>query len=360
MKIALVCNNLSSGGAEKLVHDMAIEIKKRDISVDVILTTRFLGVYDKELREKGINIIYLNKGNKNTIYRFYNIFKLVKILKKYDVVHIHVFPVQLWGSIASFFLPKKIKFITTEHSTNNRRRNIRIFKIIDRIMYSNYNNIVAITHKVEKNLKEWIGNDFKINIIENGIDLKRFSCAKNKEFDFFEDFDKNKEKILIMVSRFVPAKNQNTLINSLNYLPNTRLLLVGEGELIEESKELVNKLNLDKRVKFLGFRKDVPELLKYADLIVQSSNWEGLSLSMIEAMASGTPLIGSKVEGIMDLIEKEELLFENGNEKELAEKAKALLENEELYKSMSGYLKEKSKNYSIEKMVEKYLEIYEE
>lgn len=360
MKIALVCNNLSSGGAEKLVYDMAIEIKKKNISVDVILTTKFLGVYDKDLNEKGINIIYLNKGNENTIYKFSNIFKLVKVLKKYDVVHIHVFPVQLWGAIASIFLPKKIKFITTEHSTNNRRRNIRIFKIIDRIMYSNYNNIIAITYKVEKNLREWIGNDFNIDIIENGIDLKRFSCAENKEFNFFEDFDKNKEKILIMVSRFVPAKNQNTLISSLKYLSNTRLLLVGEGELIGKSKELVNRLNLEKRVKFLGFRKDIPELLKYADLIVQSSNWEGLSLSMIEAMASGTPLIGSRVEGIIDLIEKKELLFENGNEKELAEKIKTLLENKELYKNMSNYLKEKSKNYSIEKMIEKYLKIYEE
>lgn len=353
MKIALVNNNLSSGGAEKLLYDIAIELKKRNYKLDVILTTGYKGVYDEELKNKGINIIYLNEDNK--IYSFFNIFKYIKILKNYDVVHVQVFPAQLWVAIASIFLSKKIKFIVTEHSTNNRRRGIKIFRIIDKLMYSRYTNIVAITDKVKENLNKWIGYEKKTIIINNGINLEKIYNSSIKRFEYFEKDD----KILLMVSRFVKAKDHKTLIKSFKYLPeNYKLLLVGEGELKNETENLVKELNFEKRIKFLGFRRDIPELLKYSDLIIQSSNWEGLSLAMIEAMASGTPIIGSNVEGIRDLLDRKELLFEKGNEKELSNKIKVMLSNKELYSEMSNYLLEKSKKYSIEKTVDKYLEVY--
>lgn len=353
MKIALINNNLCSGGAEKLLVDIALELKERKIDFDVILTTSYNGVYDIELKKEKINIIYLNKSNK--IYSFLNIFKYIKILKNYNVIHVQVFPSQLWVAIASIFLSKKIKFIVTEHSTKNRRREIKIFRIIDRLMYSRYTNIVAITEKVKENLNNWIGYEEKTTIINNGINLKKIYNYSTKKFKYFESDD----KILLMISRFVEAKDHKTLIKSLKYLPeNYKLLLVGEGELKNEVEDLVKRLNLEKRIKFLGFRKDIPELLNYSDLIIQSSNWEGLSLAMIEAMASGTPIIGSNVEGIKDLLDREELLFEKGNEKELSIKIKNILLNEELYNEMSNYLLEKSKQYSIKKTVDKYLELY--
>lgn len=355
MKIAIVNNNLASGGAEKLIYDMALEFQKRKIDFDIILTTKVNGVYDDELLQKGVKIIYLN--SKNKIYSFFNIFKYIKILKNYDVVHVHVFPAQYWVAIASLFLSRKIKFITTEHSTTNRRRNIKIFKLIDKVIYSRYQNIISITNKVRDNLSNWIGYKEKIKIIENGVNLKKIFDTPKIDLNIFS----KESKILLMVSRFEEAKDHKTPVKSLKYLPKEyKLLLAGEGKLKVEIEELVKKENLIDRIKFLGYRKDIPELLKYSDLIIQSSNWEGLSLAMIEAMASGTPIIGSKVQGVIDLIDEEELLFEKGNEKELAKKIEVLLNNKELYKKMGNYLIEKSKNYSIEKMVDKYLRIYEE
>lgn len=355
MKVALVDNNLGAGGAEKLIYDMALELKNRNIDFDIVLTTEYKGVYDEELKKNEINIIYLNKDNK--IYSAFNIFKYIKVLKNYDIVHVQVFPVQFWVSIASIFLPKKIKFLVTEHSTNNRRRQIKFFKLIDKMMYSRYKCIIAITSQVKKNLNEWIGYENKIKIVNNGINLKSVYNVVKKDFNYFD----KESKILIMISRFVKAKDHKTLIKSLKYLPQDyKLLLVGEGDLKKESEKLVLELNLGDRIKFLGFRRDIPELLKYSDLIIQSSNWEGLSLVMIEGMASGTPIIGSKVEGIANLLEREELLFEKGNEKELSEKIERIFEDKNLYKEMSKYLLDKSKEYSIEKTTDEYIKIYNE
>lgn len=115
-----------------------------------------------------------------------------------------------------------------------------------------------------------------------------------------------------MVARFAEPKDHRTLIEAIEKLPqNYHLILVGEGPLLEQSKKLTTYLSLEDRIHYLGFRSDVYQILKTLDIIVLSSDYEGLSLSALEGMAAGKPFLASNVQGLKELVESTGILFEN-------------------------------------------------
>lgn len=362
MKILHIINNLGSGGAEKLIEDLLPLMNNIDeIKVDLLLLTNKNNVFDKKLTKYGIQIEIVPT---NKIYNLLNIHYIRKYIKKgqYDVVHIHLFPSLYWASFASKLIFKnKPKFVFTEHSTHNQRREKGYLRIIEKFVYSSYDKIISISQQAEDNLIEWLKpkNNGRFIIIENGIDLKKFKEAKpylkheiNPKFD--------EDTILIcMVGRFSEAKDQPTLIKAMNHISsNVHLLLIGEGPLKEKNKELVKQINLEDRVHFLGFRDDVPRILKTVDIVVLSSNWEGLPLSAVEGMAAGKPLIGSNVPGIKEVVENYGLLFSKGNSEELANKINQLINDPLKYSEIAKKCQLRANSYSIEKMVDEYIEQY--
>lgn len=354
-KIAIVNHNLGSGGAEKLIYDMAIELKKRGVNFSVILLTSVNCIYGKKLIEQGIEVIYLS--SKWDIYSPKNIVRLVKVLREYDVIHAHIYSVQLWTAIASLFLGKDKIYLTTEHSTNNNRRGKGLFKFLDRWMYSKYNKLVSINEETESALKNWIGNSYSYEIIKNGVDIESILQAPKI---LREELGYDQEDILIcQVARLNIVKNQECSIRAMRYLPdNYKLLLVGEGEKREDLELLVKDLDLEDRVKFLGYRTDVPSILKMSNVSILTSKYEGLSISCLESMLL-LPFIGSNVPGIRDVVKGAGLLFEDENSKELSEKIKELIIDKEEYENIEARCFERAKEYDIRKTVDKYLKIYQ-
>jgi glycosyltransferase EpsD len=123
---------------------------------------------------------------------------------------------------------------------------------------------------------------------------------KRKEIGISEN-----EILLICVGELQKRKNHEPVIDALSLIGDARikLFLCGYGELFEYLKDKVEKLGLNEQVSFLGHRYDIPELLKAADIFVHPSQREGLGISVLEAMASGLPVISSNVQGLKDLIE---------------------------------------------------------
>lgn len=354
-KIAIVNHNLGSGGAEKLIYDMAVELKKRKVDFSVILLTSANCVYGKKLLEQGIDVIYLS--NKWDIYSPKNVFRLIKVLKDYDVIHTHIYSAQLWTAIASLFLNKNKKIITTEHNTNNNRRGKLVFKILDKWMYSKYKSIISINRETENALKKWIGDNYNYQVIQNGIDINSIMSTpegKREEFGYTQ-----RDILICQVARLNTVKNQETSIQAMKYLPeNYKLLLLGEGDKKKELENLTFELKLEDRVKFLGYRADVPSILKMADISILTSQYEGLPISCLESMLI-VPFIGSNVPGIKDVVSDAGVLFEYANYKELAQRIKELIENKEKYEYIKAKCYEKAKGYDIGKTVDKYLEVYE-
>lgn len=357
IKILHINTGLVAGGVERLLNDLLpLFNEENNIEVDLfLLENKGNNIFEEELKKNKVNIIYSKYNNKFDIRI---IFEIRKLIKKYNVVHTHIFPSQFYVPL-SVLLMKKIPYlVTTEHNTENNRRKYKFLRKIERYLYLKYDKIISISNETEINLKKWLkiteDRDRKFIVIENGINIEKFLFENVKiEEDYFKE--ERKKKIITMIGRFDAQKDQPTLIKAIKDL-DVYLFLVGDGTRREEYKKLVRDLKLEDKVKFLGVRKDIPKILNISDICVLSSNWEGFGLVVIEAMAAGKPIIGSKVEGLMQVIDQDELLFKRGEVNELKNKLIKLLQNKLLREKVVN--KYNLKKYSIQEIKIKYLMIY--
>ena len=350
MRILHVITSLRTGGAEKLMVDLLPRLRDMGNKVELLLFDGTRTPFYEELENSGIKIYSLSVGG--NVYNPLNIFKLRKYLKKHDIVHTHNTACQYFIPLAKIISCSKCKLYTTEHSTNNRRRQYKLFKISDKFIYNKYHTLVSISKKATETLKAFIGEKHNIATIENGVDISKFNNISkpilNKTF-----------KIISMVAGFRVEKDQDTLIRAISLLPESyKLWLIGDGERRQELESLVRSLSLENRVKFWGIRNDIPQLLEQTDIVVLSSHWEGLSLSSIEGMASGRPFIASDVNGLKEIVNGSGILFPHGDENTLAIEIKSLCENSDRYKQVAALCQSKAIQYDINNMAEKYNELY--
>lgn len=364
IKILHVINNLGSGGAEKLLEDMIpLMNKMENVEVDILLLTDEKNVFYDSVIIKGVKVDVVKYRN---MYDVRNIFEIKKYIVDggYDIVHSHIFPTQYWVSLSKVFLRnKKLKFVTTEHSTHNRRREKLYFRPVDKLIYSQYDSIISITEKTRDNLIAWIDpkrkNLDKHIVIENGVDIKKIKEAlPYKKSELIKDLSES-TKLVCMVGRFSEAKDQPTLIRSISKLPEEiHLILVGEGPLMADNKKLAEELGISDRVHFLGFRQDIPRILKTVDIVVLSSHWEGLSLASIEGLASGKPFIASRVPGLEEIVDGYGALFEESNEDELSKLIIELFQRKALYNELVLKCLEKSNCFDLNNTIDKLIKIY--
>jgi glycosyltransferase involved in cell wall biosynthesis len=352
MKILQIDSSLGPGGAEKLIADLVLASSEK---MDVLILDNSYGRYGEILQQQGIKVIKPNSSR--SYFSLLNLFFLWKHIKQYDVIHVHCFPCVYWIAFINLFISKK--YIYTEHNTFNKRRKYTFFRPIEKFIYSRYDSIACVSDLVAVQLKLWLGNNWRnISVIKNGINLDNYiDAVKYNKTDFPNCTDE--DVILAMVARFSSAKDQPTLIKAMVLLPeNYKLLLVGGGERENEYKDLVDNLDLSNRVNFLGFRTDVPNILKSVDICVLSSHWEGMPLSAIESMASGRPLIASDVGGIREIVLGAGVLFEHENEKELYSRILELKNNREIYSEISAKCLERAKEFDIYKVLDSYYKLY--
>lgn len=274
----------------------------------------------------------------------------------YDIVHTHNTSPQLFAAMAKGNC--KAKLVTTEHSTNNRRRSIWGYRSIDRWMYSRYDKIVCISDIAKEKLLEHIGNNYqqKVLTINNGVDVQRFYLADEapnlRQADTF---------VTVMVAGFREAKDQDTLIRAIASLPNQyQLWLVGDGVRRDALEAVIASEGVAHRVKLLGIRSDVPQVLKAADVVVMSSHWEGLSLSNIEGMSSGRPFIASDVDGLREVTKGYGVLFPHEDAKALAAIIQKLHDDKAYYDEVAEKCHQRAMMFDIEKMVDGYEAVYQE
>lgn len=356
IKVLHVINSLATGGAEQLLGEMVPRLSEAGLQVEVLLLNGAPFPFLEELRtHKNLTIFTVGKHSPyNPIF----ILKIAPLLNKYDLVHVHLFPSLYWVAIAKMISFSKTKLLYTEHSTTNKRREHPFLIWTDRFIYRRYSKIVTISTEVKLALIKHVKiRGSRYVTIANGVDLHKIQNAVAADSS---EFIKDKAvKIIIQVSRFTPQKDQETLIRAMPFINKpVKLLLVGQGHMMDEMKALVDSLELNEKVLFLGIRTDVPNLLKMADVAVLSSHYEGLSLSGLEAMASGTPLVASNVPGLSNLVFGAGILFTHKEETDLATKINKLLRDTAYYEQIAKSCMERAKKYSIEKMVNSHIKLY--
>lgn len=358
MRILHVIPQLWRGnGAAKIVKDLVDYQITHGNLVTVVSLSIMSPSYEKDLKKFGCEVIYLE----NRRYSLYNpkfFFQLRKIIKEFDIVHVHLFPALYWVALAKYFSSASCKLVLTEHSTFNNRQSFKILKPIERFIYSKYDAIVAISEGVSLFFKSYLGNKYQFFVINNGVNVKNI---RQCEIIGREQLNLSSQaKLIVQIGRFYPQKDQKTLIKALALLPDDfYVLFVGDGPLLDEYQKLAQYYNLSKRILFLSVREDAISILKASDIVVMSSNFEGFGLAAVEGMAAGKPVIASDVEGLSNIVEGAGLLFEPHNEKDLAAKIRLLMEDQLFYKSVSEKCKQRSEKYDVSVMGNRYNQLYQ-
>lgn len=360
MKVLHIINSLATGGAEKLLIDSLPKYQDYGVEVDLLLLNGkehpFLKSFQDNFRGKIFSL-----GTKS-VYNIFNVFKIIKYLNKYDIVHVHLFPSQYFVVFAKIISLSKTQLIFTEHNTSNRRLQNYIFRKFDKLIYGFYKNIVCISEEIREILIKHTHLDkSRFVLIENGIDLSKINNVKPLQKNTIDNKINSDDKILIQVSGFRKQKDQKTLIRALLHLPEyIKLVLVGDGVLKNECEAYTRDLGLSQRVVFLGQRLDVLELLKTSDIVVLSSNYEGLSLSSIEGMASNKPFLASNVPGLREIVKDAGILFSLGNDKEIAQNVNNLLLDSTYYNMVVDKCLARASSFDIIKMVKKHIQLYKQ
>ncbi|KGF36663.1 glycosyltransferase [Hoylesella buccalis] len=358
MKILQVITSLQIGGAEHVVVHLTKLLRQKDHTVDVIVFNGEHTAFMRELEETGCRIYKFGRGFYNLSY----IPKLRRIMQEYDIIHTHNSSPQLFAAIANIGLGKVL--ITTEHSTNNRKREHPMFSFVDKWMYGKYAKVVTISRIAEDKLCNYLGISTnqtgdslrdKITTINNGVDVNAFYHVED-----LPDLDHQGKFVTVMVAGYREAKDQETVIRAIALLPDEyELWLVGDGVRRPEIEAEIVKQNVTERVKLLGIRSDVPQILKSADVIVMSSHWEGLSLSNIEGMSSGKPFVASEVNGLKEVTAGYGILFPHGDAETLADVIKKLHDDSEYYRQVADRCYQRALQYDIRKMVDAYEQLYD-
>ena len=288
LKVLHIINNLSSGGAENAL----INYLNHDNNNTNYLF-RLSAVEKNSIQLNTEKITDLNN------YKKKDLFSLLKLLKhamniKPDIVHAHLFPSFYYAALISFFI--NAKFITTEHSLNNNRRK-RYMRGIEKVIYSRFSLIISVSLEVKKNLDDWVlvGSNKKHVVQPNGIDLNYIRGALKHDLRLELAFHES-DVIIVSSSRLTKEKNLMVAIKAFKYLPKQfKLILIGEGPEENLLKDAVVNLNLENQVILLGYRSDVINLVKSADIFLLPSINEGFGISVLEAIAAHRRIVLSNI-----------------------------------------------------------------
>jgi len=310
MKILQVINNLDVGGAEALLSSYALNTGE---NTNIILTLVSSDSWIKSgLEDAGVKVIDLALQSKYRFIRAMICIARAIISEKPDIVHAHLFPPQYYTAFLRPFF-RNIPFVFSEHSTNNRRRGITLLRPIEALSYRMYDRVIVISEAARKELTRIHAGD-NCTVVYGGVDEKRFNGPRNEEFDF-----------VLVASLRGREKGVDIFLEALSVIKEKgySAVVLGDGVMRTELTELRDRLGLRDTVDFRGNVDNVGEYLRRARAFVLPSRWEGLPVSIMEAMFSGTPVVASRTGGIPEVVPDDcALLFEPENIEDLS---KALL-----------------------------------
>jgi len=364
IKVVQIVPLLSPGGAERVAVHIARALNRRRYEPLVISFSGRVGCdLDHMLEEAGIEVRYLGK-HPGFDYRVYG--RLDRVLKEFepDVIHTHLHVLRY--ALPSMLLMKRVAMVHTVHNLAEREIEPRA-RLIQRYALTHGVKPIAVAEEVAASLESLYGIH-RCRVISNCIptDLYANPQIARKEWRTREGF-KDADVLFVCVARFALQKNHALLLKSFAQGPasdpRAHLVLVGEGDLRADLEEQVRKLNVAGKVHFLGLRSDIPDVLGAMDAFVLSSDYEGNPLSVLEAMASGLPLISTAAGGVPNLFEAgaEGFLVAPGDCNGLAKSMNTLLKYQALRESMGAAAASRArKKYDVTNMVRAYEKVYED
>jgi glycosyltransferase involved in cell wall biosynthesis len=349
MKILHVLDSLNIGGAETLVLALCAEWKR--LGVDVELYALRGGPLAEDARLAGIPV---HIGGCGSIYSPLHILWLARFVRSrhFDIIHVHLYPAQLWAPLAARLAGWKVPLVATEHSIHNRRRTA-LFRPLDCWMYRQFTVTAAISEAARSSLARHLGDtQYRSVVIPNGIDETRFQDTGPPSLD------PGTNPTLLIVGSLTQVKDQATAIRAMAGIEDAKLVIVGDGPKRRELEALTRQLGLQGRVHFLGVRRDIARLIAAADIYLQTSRWESFCLAVVEAMCGGLPCVVSRVPGLEEIVGSAGLYYEPGDERGLASAIRFLLDRPEFRRTLSERGVRRAKDFTLPVCRSRYEALY--
>lgn len=363
MKVLYLLNFAGKAGTERYVETL-VKYLSEDGRVEPYFAYNEGGLLVERLEAMGVPTKQLTMRSR---FDFKAAKELAKLCREWDIdlIHCHYLRENYIAMLAKNY-NKKIRVVYTNHFVIP---NDAVTRLSNRMLDKRQDQMIAVCNKGKDQLmiNGWDGDH--IQVIFNAVDMEawagdRISSTLRAELGIPED-----RFVMLCGSRFAEDKGHKYLINSvkrlteLSAVPFT-LVLAGEGPLLEQTKEQVKEYNLtEEQVKFIGFRKDVKNLYKAADLYINSSQHEALSFAIVEAMAAGLPVIATDMGGNSDIVNDEAgcgLLVEYDNPDSMAGAMKVMMEEPDfLARCHEGALRTIEEKFEIHKMAAATFRVYE-
>lgn len=356
MRVMHMIESLEFGGAEKVVIDLANAMTARH---DVIVCcVKKLGDLKTSLNAN-IPVVCLDKGEGND-WRIP--FRLRDLMREHriEVLHSHNWGVFLEGALAAWLSPGVV-LINTVHGPYmdyapdwRAQFKRRARHCLERVASWRHQSVVLVSDAISSYIARDIGiTAKKLTTIRNGISAKDVSRAPGED-----------EVVrFITVGRLAEVKNQAMMVRAFGVteLDRAELWIAGDGPERTNLEALARTLGLADRVRFLGFCQDVSPHLAQCDVFVMSSNYEGISIAVLEAMRAGLPVIGTDVGGMRETVEHGITgeLVPVGDTAALAAAMRKFHDSKELRARHGAAGRAKMLDgFSIETMVRRYEELY--
>lgn len=355
LKVVLCIPTLATAGAEKFVVDLAINLDRRSTDVCIVITRKnVIGAYGELLKKNNIKIVDLSDDN--ILKMFYNQYKFLSTYRP-DIVHTNI------GSLLHIMFVTKLlgikgRIYTVHNEAKLLYGNSSLRKLVYKLAFSYFDfKPVAICENIKESFIKSFGSKYMdMSIVNNGVDIFKFKPVQNKK-------QRNKVKIINTGTMYY-IKNQIELLKAFSIVTkkydNLSLTILGDGEDRCKLEKFVEDEGLSDKVFMPGICKNVDEYLSDSDIYISTSLTEGLPLSMLEAMASGLPVISSNVGGCNDLVKHGEngFIYKINEIDSLVEYMEKLINDRTLRNELSRNSRKIAEVWSIKNCAGAYNEMY--
>lgn len=343
MRILQIITLCELGGAQSVVINLANSLCERH---EIIVVAgdgngKMWNLLSSKIKKE--QIPYLHR-ELSPIDEIRTVCKLRKLYRKYqpDVIHLHSSKIGILGRIA---FPKS-KIIYTVHGFDSIRVAYRKYLPIEKALQNRCQAIVGVSKYDEANLqKEGIKNN--VSCIYNGVSLP-IDLTLDNPFSHIKNY---KGKVLC-IARLAPPKRVDLFLKVASLLPQYAFIWVGNLENVNTK--------YSPNVYFMGNIPNAGIYNEYVDLFMLASDYEGLPIVIIEALACGRPVVASAVGGIPELLNGENGFAVNNDAEEMAKRIDLILSDEKLKERMGNAARKTYlQNFTVDKMVDGYMAIYE-
>lgn len=346
------------GGAETVFLDLVESLHIDGYNNIAIIKGE--GWVEDQLKLRGINYYIVNPKAFSSLAYYAELIKIIR-KNKVGLIQAHLLGSTLTFSIVSLAL--KIPLIATIHGQVDVNPNEKFIILKNSILRLGVNKLIAVSNDLSDYIeKRRLFNASKIGIIYNGVKTEKYS--KNSLNDIRDRFELNKDVILIgSVGNIRPAKDYGNLIKAAKIViadyPNIHFIIAGhqKPELMKELEKLIVITGTGNNIHFTGFESDAPKFLGQLDIFLLSSKAEGFSISTIEAMATGLPVVVTRCGGPEEIVTHQQtgLIAEKESPEALADQVISLVRDKGLQRELGASGKNHvQKTFSLDSLLENY------